>query len=101
MATSKAYLEFIPEQFAGTDGITYRAMMGEYLLYYRGTLFGGIYDNRLLVKPVPAAAALMPGAALEAPYPGAKAMLAVDAVDDRALLARRLSALHDGPASPK
>ena len=86
MASTKAYRDFILEQLSGLDEISCRAMMGEYILYYRGKIFGGIYDDRLLVKPVPAAVKMMPEAEMELPYEGAKAMLLVDDVDDRQAL---------------
>ena len=83
MASSKAYLDFILEQLSGLEEVTYRAMMGEYILYYRGKIVGGIYDDRLLVKPVKSAASYMPDARYELPYDGAKEMLLVEEVDDR------------------
>ncbi len=86
MASTKAYLDFILEQLSGLDEISCRAMMGEYILYYRGKVFGGIYDDRLLIKPVPAAVKMMPEAEMELPYEGAKAMILVDNVDDRQFL---------------
>ena len=86
MASTKEYLDFVLEQLAGLDEISSRAMMGEYILYYRGKIFGGIYDNRLLVKPVPMALRLMPDAEMELPYDGAKEMILVDNVDDRQFL---------------
>ena len=86
MASTKGYLEFILEQLSELDGISCRAMMGEYILYYRGKVFGGIYDDRLLVKPVPAAMKLMPDAPKELPYEGAKELLLVDRVDNREFL---------------
>ena len=82
----KEYLDYVLEQLSGLDEISSRAMMGEYILYYRGKVFGGIYDDRLLVKPVPAAVKLMPDAELELPYDGAKEMLLVDDVDNRDFL---------------
>ena len=86
MASTKEYLEFILEQLTGLDDVSYRAMMGEYILYYRGRVFGGIYDDRLLVKPVPAAVKMMPDAEMELPYDGAKKMILVDDIDDRDFL---------------
>ena len=86
MASTKGYLEFILEQLSELDGIGCRAMMGEYILYYRGKVFGGIYDDRLLVKPVPAAMKLMPDASKELPYEGAKELLLVENVDNREFL---------------
>ena len=86
MASTKGYLEFILEQLSELDGITHRAMMGEYILYYRGRIFGGIYDDRLLVKQVSAAVKLMPDAEMEMPYDGAKEMILVNDVDDRGFL---------------
>ena len=83
MASNKEYLDFILEQLSELEEITYRAMMGEYILYYRGKIVGGIYDDRLLVKPVKSAISLMPDATYELPYEGAKEMLLVDNVDDK------------------
>ena len=93
MATSKEYMTYILEQFSGVEGITCRPMMGEYLLYCQGRLLGGLYDGRLLVKPIPAALALMPTAPQEPPYEGAKPMLLVENVDDRAFLTSLAAAM--------
>ena len=87
MASGKSYLDFILEQLSGLSGVTYRAMMGEYILYYQGRIVGGIYDDRLLVKPVAAARTCLPDAREELPYEGAKPMLLVDIVDDADALA--------------
>lgn len=95
MPSSKGYLDFILDQLSGLD-IGHRAMMGEYLLYIGGRLFGGIYDDRLLVKPIHAALELIPDAAREAPYPGAKEMLLVDRVDDSEFLRRLVTEMYDG-----
>lgn len=81
MASTKEYLDFVMEQLSGLDEVSSRAMMGEYILYYRGRIFGGVYDDRLLVKPVPMALRLMPDAEMEQPYHGAKEMILVDNVD--------------------
>ena len=83
MASSKEYLDFVLEQLSGLQEITFRAMMGEYLLYYRGKIFGGIYDNRFLVKPVKSAKAKMPDAPMELPYEGAKEMLLVEDIENK------------------
>ena len=77
MASTKEYLDFVMEQLSGLDEVSSRAMMGEYILYYRGRIFGGVYDDRLLVKPVPMALRLMPDAEMEQPYHGAKEMILV------------------------
>ena len=86
MASTKEYLNFILEQLSDLDEVNFRAMMGEYILYYRGRIFGGIYDDRLLVKPVPAAVKRMPHATMELPYEGAKEMILIDDVDNREVL---------------
>ena len=86
MASTREYLDFVLEQLSGLDELSSRAMMGEYILYYRGKIFGGIYDDRLLVKPVPMALRLMPDAEMELPYDCAKVMILVDNVDDRQFL---------------
>lgn len=101
MASSKEYLDFVLEQLSEADGVTYRAMMGEYVLYYRGKVFGGIYDDRFLVKPVTSAVAMMPDAQWELPYDGAKEMLLVDDIDDREFLRDLLEAMYDELPEPK
>ena len=95
MASTKGYLDFILEQLGETESVTCRAMMGEYILYCRGKIFGGVYDDRLLVKPTRAALAMLPDAVREAPYPGAKEMLLVDRFDDRAFLKTLVEAMAD------
>lgn len=95
MASTKEYLDFIMEQLSELDEIAFRAMMGEYILYYRGKVFGGIYDDRMLVKPVPAALKLMPNAEMELPYEGAKEMLLVDDVDDREFLGELIRSMWE------
>ena len=101
MASSREYLTFVLEQLSGLEGIRHRAMMGEYLLYYRDRLAGGIYDNRLLVKPVPAAVKLLPKAPLEAPYEGAKEMLLVDRIEDPDFLRELIGAMLPELPAPK
>ena len=95
MASTKEYLDFILEQLSRLDEVSYRAMMGEYILYYRGRIFGGIYDDRLLVKPVPAALKMMPDAAMELPYDGAKKMILVDDIDDRDFLCTLIESMWE------
>ncbi len=101
MASTKSYLDFILEQLSGLDEITFRPMMGEYILYYRGRVFGGIYDDRFLVKPVSSAKALMPEAAYELPYEGVKEMLLVEDVDNRDFLTSLILAMYDQLPQPK
>ena len=95
MASDKAYLDYILEQLSECEGITYRAMMGEYIIYCRGKIIGGIYDNRFLVKITPSAQEKMPDAPLSFPYEGAKAMLLVDNVDNRDFLKELVLAMYD------
>ena len=101
MASDKEYLDFILDQLSLADGITYRPMMGEYIIYCRGKVIGGIYDNRFLVKPVKSARELMPDADLELPYEGGKEMLLVDNVEDREFLALLAGKLYDELPAPK
>lgn len=101
MASSKEYLDFILEQLSELDDITYKAMMGEYIIYYRGKIVGGIYDDRFLVKPVEAAVSMMPDAESELPYEGAKEMLMVDNVDNRSFLRELFDAMYDELPAPK
>ena len=95
MASSREYLDFILEQLSGLESISCRAMMGEFILYYRGKIVGGIYDDRFLVKPVKSAMKMMPDADREVPYEGAKEMLLVDNVDNREFLTELLTAMYD------
>ncbi len=101
MASSKEYLDFILDQLSGLDDVSCRAMMGEYILYYRGKVIGGIYDDRFLVKPVKAALAMMPDAEFEVPYDGAKEMLLVDDVENRDLLRALVEAMYEELPAPK
>ena len=101
MASSKEYLEFVLDQLSPLPEITYRAMMGEFILYDRGSIFGGIYDDRLLVKDVPAARKLMPEAETELPYEGAKPMLLVDDVDNKEVLQELVRAMYPQLSAPK
>ena len=93
MASTKEYLEFVLEQLSGLDGIKYRAMMGEYIIYDKNKVIGGIYDNRFLIKPAAAAVKMMPEAPFEIPYPGAKGMLLVDNIDSREFLEQLIPAV--------
>lgn len=95
MASEKEYLEFIMEQLSGLDDVTYRAMMGEYIIYCRGKIVGGIYDDRFLVKPTESALAMMPEAEKALPYDGAKEMLLVDNVEDRSFLQNLIEAIYE------
>ena len=101
MASTREYVDYILEQLSPAEGISCRAMMGEYILYCRGKIVGGIYDDRLLVKPTASAARLMPDALPETPYPGAKPMLLVDSVDDRDFLRELVPAVADDLPAPK
>lgn len=101
MASSREYLEFILGQLSGLEEITHRGMMGEYILYYRGRVIGGIYDDQLLVKPVPAAVSRMPEALRELPYEGARPMLLVGNVDDREFLTELIGAMYEELPAPK
>ena len=95
MASSKEYLEFVLEQLSLCEDVSYRAMMGEYIIYCRDRVVGGIYDDRFLVKPTKSAVALMPDADMELPYEGAKEMLMVDNIEDKEFLYTLVNAMYD------
>ena len=101
MASTKEYLDFVLDQLSGLDDISYRAMMGEYIIYYRGKVAGGIYDDRFLVKPVKAALEMMPDASWELPYEGGKEMLLVDDIDNKEFLTELFNAIYDELPAPK
>ena len=101
MASSKEYLQFVLGQLSDLEEITYRAMMGEFIIYYRGKIIGGIYDDRLLVKPVKSAIQYIPTAVYELPYEGAKEMLLVDDVDNREFLCNLFLSMYDELPAPK
>ena len=94
MASSKDFLEFVLEQLSMLDDITYRAMMGEYVIYYRGKVVGGIYDNRLLVKPTKSMLKIMLNAKMEIPYPGGKPMVMIPDIENSELLAKVFNTLY-------
>ena len=101
MASDKSYLDFVLEQLSGLEGVTWRAMMGEFILYYQGKIVGGIYDDRFLVKQTKASVEMMPGAERDIPYEGAKEMLLVDRVEDREFLRSLIEAMADDLPMPK
>ncbi len=101
MGSSKAYLEFVLEQLSGAEGISCKAMMGEYVLYCRGKIIGGVYDDRFLVKPTPSARRMLPDAPTELPYEGAKQMLLVDRIEDRDFLTELIEAMLPELPAPK
>lgn len=101
MASSQEYLDFIIEQLHILDDVSYRKMMGEYILYYRGKIFGGIYDNRFLVKITNSSRQLMSDAIEELPYDGAKPMLLVDDVDNKELLYELVTNMYEELPTPK
>ena len=102
MASSKSYLDFILEQLSILDDIQYRPMMGEYIIYYKDKIVGGIYDDRFLVKPTKSTIEMMPDAEYAIPYDGAKQMLLVDRVEDRDFLKDLLdSMLSELPSKKK
>ena len=95
MASTKEYLEYVLEQLSEVDGLRYRPMMGEYLIYCKNKLVGGVYDDRLLVKPTKSALALLPDAPREEPYPGGRPMLLVTEMENKRLLQELLEAMAD------
>lgn len=101
MASSKEYLQFILGQLSELEEINYRAMMGEFILYYRGKIVGGIYDDRLLIKPVSSEISYMPTISYELPYEGAKEMLLVDEVDSKQFLTGLFKAMYEELPAPK
>lgn len=101
MATSKEFLNFVLDQLSDLGGITYRQMMGEYIIYYGGKIAAYLCDNRMLIKPVKSAFAMMPGAPLEAPYDGAKEMLLAENIDDREFMTALFRAIYDELPEPK
>lgn len=101
MASSKEYLDYVMDQLSGLQDVAYKAMMGEYIIYYRGKIVGGIYDDRFLVKPVKAALTMMPDAEMEIPYEGAKEMILVDDVENRSFLTELLENMHEELPAPK
>ncbi|MBO4424553.1 MAG: TfoX/Sxy family protein [Spirochaetales bacterium] len=101
MASSKEFLVYVMDQLSGLQDVAFKAMMGEYIIYYRGKIVGGIYDDRFLVKQVKAALKMMPDAAMEIPYEGAKEMILVDDVENRSFLTELLENMYDELPAPK
>ena len=101
MPSSEAYLNFISDQLSGLDDVTYRKMMGEYIIYYRGRIVGGIYDDRLLVKPVKSAILMINDIVYDVPYEGAKEMILIDEVDDKEFLETLFNSMYEDLPSTK
>ena len=101
MASSKEYLDFILDQFSELEEMSYRQMMGEYILYYRGKIIGGIYDNRLLLKPVKVIMDQLGQTRLERPYEGAKEMILLEDLEDKSFLARLIRDMYEVLPAPK
>ena len=101
MASGRSLLGYVLEQLSGLEEVTYRPMMGEYIIYYGGKVIGGIYDDRFLVKPTKSAAAMMPESRFEIPYEGAKEMLLVEDIDNREFLMELFEAMYDELPAPK
>lgn len=101
MSSSKEYLDFVLEQLSDLPDITYRAMMGEYVIYYRGRVVAGIYDDRFLIKPTKSAVAILPNATMEIPYPGGHPMIMVDDIENRELLRDLFDAIYPEVPAPK
>ena len=100
MASSKEYLDFVLEQLSELKDISYKAMMGEYIIYYRGKIVGGIYDDRFLVKNIKVASDMMPETTLELPYEGAKEMLLVEDIENKGFLKELLEAMYEELPAP-
>ena len=101
MASSKEYLDFILDQLTGLEGISYRAMMGEYILYYKNKVIGGIYDNRFLLKITESSEKFMQNAKIEIPYEGAKGMLLFDDFENKELLVELFEKMYEELPMPK
>ena len=101
MPSGKEYLDFVMDQLSALEDVGYRAMMGEYVLYCRGRIVGGVYDDRLLIKPTASARRLMPHAQPELPYEGAKEMLLAENIDDREFLCALVDAVAGDLPAPK
>ncbi len=101
MASSKEYLAFILDQLSELEEVSYRPMMGEYILYYRGKIIGGIYDNRLLLKPVKVVMDQLGQTRLERPYEGAKEMILLENLEDKSFLARLIRGMYEVLPAPK
>ena len=102
MPSTREYLDFVMDQLSELDDVSYRAMMGEYVIYYRGKVVAGIYDDRFLVKPTPGARRILPNAPMEIPYPGGKAMIMIEDIENRDLMRHVLNAIYaDLPISKR
>lgn len=101
MATSTEFLNYVLEQLRDIQDVSYRQMMGEYLLYYRGKLIGDICDNRVLIKPVEAAKKLLPEAEMQPPYEGAKDMIVLDEFENSEFISELFEAMYSELPEPK
>lgn len=101
MSTTIDYYEYLQEQLEPIGNIRYRKMMGEYCVYYRDKVIGGIYDNRFLIKNINASRLYLPNTTLEIPYQGAKPMILVEELSDKELLKKLMIAMYEELPTPK
>lgn len=101
MSSSRDFLDFVLEHLSSLPYITYRAMMGEFVIYYHGTVVGGVYDNRLLIKPTESVKKIIPNAIMEVPYPGSKPMVMIDDIENPELLERVFNAVYNDLSKSK
>ena len=94
MSSTKEYLDFVLEQLSDLPDVDYRAMMGEFIIYYHGRVIGGIYDNRFLVKPTKSAKEILPNAPMEIPYPKGSPMIMIPDIENRELLVQLFNAIY-------
>lgn len=95
MSSSKDFLDFVLDQLSGLPDISWRAMMGEYIIYYRGKVVGGIYDNRFLIKPTDSVLKIISNAKMETPYPGGRPMVMITDIENTELLENVFNVLYD------
>ena len=101
MSSTREYMDFVMDQLSDLDDVSFRAMMGEYVIYYRGKVVAGVYDDRLLVKPTNTAQKIIPNAPMEIPYPGGKPMIMIEDVENRELLQNLFDAVYTEIPAPK
>ena len=100
MASSKEYLEYVLDLLSGLDDIRYRYMMSEYVIYYRDKVFGGVYDDRFLIKPTKTVLERFPDAEFASPYPGGREMVVLD-TEDRTFIKQLVMDMTEEIPAPK
>lgn len=101
MPSTKEFLNYVLDQLNDLEDITYRYMMSEYIIYYKGKIAGGIFDNRLMIKPVKSAIDFIENPIYDIPFDGAKEWILIEDIEDKEFLTELFITIYKDLSFPK